>query len=279
VFVSWFKTGIMGMVFVLMMGSSCLVFASSSDEATISNEITEAVEESQTSNSVATYDEAYTNTISNAISNAETDIYEEKDELINEVENEISNSTDSNEIASLNAVLEQLQNDYNVDTFVNATSDIPTTTLSTDADNEALENEMSTLSDDLTNVETTINNAYEEEEELEANYTTYATNNSSSLLSAGESSLPSVSDGTQAIIYKISGDSSEYYYVDAGIWSGVSVGDVYGILNTDGDGEGNMKIVCRTYKYSIGILVHSDGIETGYSVKGLTTCQTNPNSD
>lgn len=255
-------------VLAMLLGVHVSVYASSEEDT--AQETRNAITESQTAANLAETDAAYQSTQSDVNAQAMMEIYAEKDKLIAAVRTSIdANAGNATVVASLNRVLNQLLTDYSTVGFTDAFQSIPTTTANNAADQAALNTTLSTIETDLATTKAASDLLDQQLEVTRVANATYAKNNASTLL-WNAPQIPSLTNGSPAIVYGLD-STSVYYYVNAGSVAGATVGSRYPIAFSNGDVDGYLEIEVVSESYSVGILVRSTDVTLGNLVTGLTT--------
>jgi hypothetical protein len=225
----------------------------------------------------SSYDKVYQAIQSTVYSQAATNLQQQQASMIAAVQAAIAaNLGNQTALDALNLLLNQLNNFNSSNTFKTVYQTVPTTTQNAATDQTAFNAVMSNINTLISTVTQAEQNTSQQYANAQFQTMGYAMSNASMLL-ASTPALPAVPDGSPATIYAMD-RSQTCYYVNAGVWSGVSVGNKYPIVDASGNFQAYLEIAACANSYSIGVLVYSstDGVTLGEQVSGLTTCKTPP---
>jgi hypothetical protein len=264
-----------GMLFCLLSNHA---FAADVSVLTSTQLLNQALADEQSNQS--SFDTAYQQAASNAYLDVENGIVLSKEELESALKTTISQQTSygNTDLASyLSNILAWLENDTS--DFSNTYSSYLTSGINTSLDQEAVSALQNTIAADYATVANSVTAAQKQIEESISSVGTYLDYNLSTYNAVGQS-LPDIIDGSTASIFFIDTNNS-CYYLNAGDYSGVLVGSVYGITNSNGDAIGYIKILKVSPTYSAGALINTnsqDDISVGNPVPSLKTCRVQANS-
>lgn len=165
------------------------------------------------------------------------------------------------------------------------TSDFPmsynpylTSEIDCSLDQEAVNALQSTIASDYMLVIDMVTAAQKQIEESINSTSQYLENNSFAYDRIGQF-LPEIADGSIAEIFYIDA-ANGCYYLNAGEYSGATVGSIYGIANSNGDAIGFVKVLKTSVTYCAGALINTsaqDDIFVGNAIPSLKTYRTPPN--
>ena len=236
---------------------------------TVGEDIQGALEDEQVNQD--SFDQAYQQLSKNAYLDVANRIVIQKNDITAALQSAIEQQSSYGNDEIVNS-LEQMLDYINssTSTFENDYAKVvPSTTANQEADLEAIQILRHALSSDLSAVNQIIDNDQQSLDVQEENAILYINNNSALFLAQGDN-LPAVTDGTIATIFSID-ESHGCYYINAGEYSGVAVGNVYGITDSQGQYIGNLKIIRTVKNYSVGILINTDNVPLNSKIPNLYT--------
>lgn len=235
------------------------VMTSFSSPAIFNQEVSNALAAANT----ADRQNAYYSAIQNARTSGMGAVLVAQQNLILAVQSAIAENQGNEQLVeALHRCLAQLQAQSNVEAYLNAYATVPTTMDSSEADANAAAITMGNYGGTVSSVQQNlIASAYEQEARKNA-----AIQYIDTVAQYDVPLLPDVPDDTPASIYSVSSNDMAYF-INAGQYSDVSVGQQYGVSNGT-NMIGYVEIVYVAPTYSISVPVNSFGVTAGSRVMG-----------